>query len=66
MHLDIVNGQCLNSTIAQNLTYGYQGLPWGLNLGNGKKSAGSHLSSPRTLAFAITLGAVMWCLELGL
>ncbi|KAK0515322.1 hypothetical protein JMJ35_002701 [Cladonia borealis] len=65
-HLDIVNGQCLNSTIKQNLTYGYQGLPLGTNLGNGKKSAGSHLASPSTWAFAATLGAAMWYLGLGL
>lgn len=65
-HLDIVNGQCFNSTIKQNLTYGYQGLPFGMNLGNGKKSAGSHLACPSTWAFAATLGAAMWCLGLGL
>ena len=66
MHLDIVNGQCVNSTIQQNLTYGYQGLPFGIDLGNGKKSAGSHLASPSMWASAATLGALMWCLGLGL
>jgi hypothetical protein len=28
--LDIANGQCYNASIAQNLTFGYQGLPLGL------------------------------------
>ncbi|CAD0107512.1 unnamed protein product [Aureobasidium uvarum] len=28
--LDIANGQCYNQSIAQNLTFGYQGLPLGL------------------------------------
>ena len=26
-NLDIANGQCYNQSIAQNLTFGYQGLP---------------------------------------
>ncbi|KAH0256479.1 hypothetical protein KCU71_g21896, partial [Aureobasidium melanogenum] len=29
-NLDIANGQCYNQSIAQNLTFGYQGLPLGL------------------------------------
>lgn len=29
-NLDIENGQCYNQSIAQNLTFGYQGLPLGL------------------------------------
>lgn len=33
--LDIVNGQCLNASIPQNLTFGYQGLPFGLSTGDG-------------------------------
>lgn len=37
-HLDISNGMCLNTTIAQNVTYGEQGLPFGINLGDGKKN----------------------------
>ncbi|KAI5195921.1 hypothetical protein AUEXF2481DRAFT_61873 [Aureobasidium subglaciale EXF-2481] len=28
--LDIANGQCYNQSIAQNLTFGYQGLPFGI------------------------------------
>lgn len=30
-NLDIVNGHCLNSSIKQNVTFGYQGLPFGLS-----------------------------------
>ncbi|KAL2404886.1 hypothetical protein ABEF93_008108 [Exophiala dermatitidis] len=33
--LDIVNGQCYNASIPQNLTFGYQGLPFGINTGSG-------------------------------
>lgn len=28
--LDIANGQCYNQSVAQNLTFGYQGLPLGI------------------------------------
>ncbi|EXJ94746.1 hypothetical protein A1O1_03143 [Capronia coronata CBS 617.96] len=34
--LDIVNGQCYNASIPQNLTFGYQGLPFGINTGDGE------------------------------
>ncbi|KAJ4142499.1 hypothetical protein NW754_009941 [Fusarium falciforme] len=30
-HLDIANGQCYNSSIKQNVTFSYQGLPFGLS-----------------------------------
>ena len=29
-NLDLAEGQCYNTSIAQNLTFGYQGLPFGL------------------------------------
>ncbi|CAM1509065.1 Fc.00g028040.m01.CDS01 [Cosmosporella sp. VM-42] len=38
-NLDIVNGHCVNATIPQNVTYDYQGLPFGL----GDDSAASSL-----------------------
>jgi len=38
--LDIVNGQCYNKSIAQNLTYSYQGLPLGLGSNNSNSTAG--------------------------
>jgi len=34
MGLDISNGQCYNSSVPQNVTFGYQGLPLGFS-GNG-------------------------------
>ena len=34
-NLDVMNGQCVNSTIRQNVTFSTQGLPFGLS----KKSA---------------------------
>ncbi|KAL9002707.1 MAG: hypothetical protein Q9188_004374 [Gyalolechia gomerana] len=37
-NLDIQNGQCLNASIQQNLTFSYQGLPFGINLGSGAAS----------------------------
>lgn len=27
-NLDVANGQCYNASVPQNLTFGYQGLPW--------------------------------------
>lgn len=54
--LDIVNGQCYNTSIPQNLTFGYQGLPFGLSTGNGdsgnstSSSSGSGNRASRLLA----------------
>ncbi|KAH6679625.1 hypothetical protein B0J14DRAFT_473026 [Halenospora varia] len=39
--LDIVNGQCVNTTIKQNVTFSTQGLPFGLS----KKSAAGRVES---------------------
>ena len=39
--LDIANGNCYNTSIKQNLTFGYQGLPDGINLGGGNSSSSS-------------------------
>ncbi|MCJ1240793.1 hypothetical protein MMC14_008797 [Varicellaria rhodocarpa] len=44
-HLDIANGQCLNTTIQQNVTFSIQGLPFGLSKNNSNsttKSAAVH------------------------
>jgi hypothetical protein len=38
-NLDISNGQCFNASIAQNVTFGYQNLPFGF--GDSKKGAAS-------------------------
>ncbi|KAL8906008.1 MAG: hypothetical protein Q9207_002293 [Kuettlingeria erythrocarpa] len=59
-NLDIQNGQCLNASVQQNLTFGYQGLPFGVNLGD---SAGTRVSSSYTSAWlsvlAVGLGVAM-------
>lgn len=44
-NLDIVNGHCLNASIPQNLTFGYQGLPFGLGQDSG---------TSRSVPFAMT------------
>lgn len=61
MNLDIANGQCVNTTIKQNLTFGYQGLPDGINLGKGKGS-GSLLAVSTTWLLAAAVGAALWAL----
>lgn len=38
--LDIVNGQCYNGSVKQNLTFSYQGLPYGLGSNNSNSTAG--------------------------
>jgi len=43
-HLDIVNGRCYNASIPQNLTFGYQGLPFGINQGSGESGNGTSAS----------------------
>jgi hypothetical protein len=42
-YLDIANGHCCNSSVKQNLTFSYQGLPFGLNKTN--SSSGGSTSS---------------------
>jgi hypothetical protein len=41
-NLDIANGECLNKTIPQNVTFSYQGLPLGLS-----KDSGAAISAGR-------------------
>ena len=38
-NLDIANGNCYNNSVRQNLTFGYQGLPFGLSTGDGQSGA---------------------------
>ncbi|KAI9812567.1 MAG: hypothetical protein M1827_004556 [Pycnora praestabilis] len=57
-NLDIANGQCYNSSIPQNVTFGYQGLPLGINLGNGKKGdASGTLLGKWTFALSLVAAA---------
>ncbi|KUJ23053.1 uncharacterized protein LY89DRAFT_635180 [Mollisia scopiformis] len=57
-NLDIVNGQCYNSTIPQNVTFSEQGLPFGLS----KKSAAGRVdvgwNGVAVAAFAMVFGAL--------
>ncbi|KAK3108018.1 hypothetical protein LTR53_017835 [Teratosphaeriaceae sp. CCFEE 6253] len=68
-NLDIANGQCYNQSIPQNLTFGYQGLPFGLGdtpvvngSANGSKSAGVPAMGGAQvgLTFAAFVGTVFW------
>jgi hypothetical protein len=67
--LDIVGGQCRNSSIPQNVTFGYQGLPFGIDLGNGQSdngtgNAGTSMrlqgASGAPFFTAVVLAAAMW------
>lgn len=72
--LDIVNGQCYNASIPQNLTFGYQGLPFGIDdQGDGQSgnSSGSGNGAARLLGrgtgwesiaslFALVFGVLMF------
>ena len=51
-HLDISNGQCYNTSIPQNVTFGEQGLPFGINLGGGN-STKKGAASGRAYGFSI-------------
>ncbi|KAA8566059.1 hypothetical protein EYC84_008663 [Monilinia fructicola] len=54
-NLDIVNGQCYNSTIPQNLTFSEQGLPFGLS----KSDAGKTMAMGSYLGWVAMVGAFM-------
>ncbi|KAK5138862.1 hypothetical protein LTR04_004120 [Oleoguttula sp. CCFEE 6159] len=71
--LDIVNGQCYNQSIKQNLTFGYQGLPFGLgssssSSGNSSSSGGKTSDAGKNLfsgalALGAAVGAALWQLS---
>ncbi|KAI9753980.1 MAG: hypothetical protein M4579_004910 [Chaenotheca gracillima] len=44
-NLDVVNGQCVNASVHQDVTFGEQGLPFGVDLGPGKKNAATTSAS---------------------
>ena len=52
-NLDISNGQCYNSTIKQNVTFGYQGLPFGID-DQGKGAGSRLLPTLMYVAFAVS------------
>ena len=60
-NLDIAGGQCYNTSIAQNVSFGYQGLPFGL--GDPAPINGSAVSSASAqagLTFFAFLSTVLW------
>jgi phosphatidate phosphatase APP1 len=56
-NLDVANGQCVNATIRQNVTFDYQGLPFGL--GGDDDSAAGSISPPIALAALVGLAVVV-------
>ena len=56
-NLDIVNGQCYNASIKQNLTFSYQGLPFGLS-----KNAAGRMDVGWNGIFVAGLVMVLGCL----
>ncbi|MCJ1383321.1 hypothetical protein MMC17_006434 [Xylographa soralifera] len=48
-NLDVANGHCYNASIKQNLTFGYQGLPFGLSTGSGNGSSNGTSSGSRVV-----------------
>ncbi|KEF62659.1 uncharacterized protein A1O9_00632 [Exophiala aquamarina CBS 119918] len=59
--LDIINGQCYNASIPQNLTFGYQGLPFGIDdQGDGQSgnSSGSGNGASRLLGSGTGWGSI--------
>jgi hypothetical protein len=62
MNLDIANGDCVNRTFAQNITFSYQGLPFGLSDDSSSDSgnaAGSIRAQGGTLVFWSILAVVV-------
>ena len=51
--LDIAGGQCLNTTVKQNVTFSYQGLPFGLSDSSSSGAADKRWSTP--VAFLMPL-----------
>lgn len=59
-NLNIASGQCVNTTVRQDVTFGLQGLPFGINLGKGKKSAATTTSVLTAWPLALALGAALF------
>ena len=65
--LDIEGGQCYNTSIAQNLTFGYQGLPLGIGndapvngSANGSESAAVATAAVHGLTFWAFVSLLVW------
>lgn len=70
--LDLGNGDCRNASVSQTVTFGWQGLPFGLTTGSGgggsSSSGGSSIRAmwarDRGLVAAVALGSIAvwsWC-----
>lgn len=53
-NLDIANGNCYNSSIAQNVTFSYQGLPGGLSKTTSTNASASSSANKTGAAVAFT------------
>lgn len=58
MNLDISNGMCVNATVQQHVTFGEQGLPFGINLGDGAV-AGLPIRWAASAAFLTTAFSIL-------
>ncbi len=56
-NLDISNGQCYNASVLQNVTFGYQGLPFGI--GESQEGAASSLVAMSENRFGLLLRVVL-------
>lgn len=63
-NLDIVNGQCYNSSIPQNVSFGYQGLPFGLETHGNNNTASSLLRGVSSWSSPLTLPIMLACIFL--
>lgn len=55
-NLDIVNGQCYNTTIPQNVTFSTQGLPFGLSKKSAAGRMGASWNGVAVTAFVVVFG----------
>lgn len=68
-NLDIVNGQCYNSTVKQNVTFGEQGLPFGEDTSNSnstKKSAAVRAAGETAGLMAMAAAGTVAMLGMGM
>jgi hypothetical protein len=57
--LDVVNGQCYNASVKQNLTFSLQGLPFGINSnGSSNSSAGMVLAGKGTVGLSVGMAGI--------
>jgi hypothetical protein len=59
-NLDIINGQCYNASVKQNVTFSYQGLPFGIQSSNnsGNSSAGALHAGKGTVMLSVGMAGM--------